>query len=122
MDPDENLRKQLRIARRVLGASEAPDDALRPDEWRDDATRLAELAVALHEWIVGRGFLPAAWQPKARPPTAESRDRLTADLAAILTGPTSGANAERLARSAAGDDADALARAMGDAARRYFGA
>ena len=55
MDPDANLRAQLLIAQRIVDASPGLD-----------AERLAELVLALHDWITCGGFLPAAWCP---PPT-----------------------------------------------------
>lgn len=45
--------------------------------------------------------------------------RLELDLAALLVGPTSGSNAERLAKGAATDPLS-LALAMRDAAERYL--
>lgn len=52
MDPNANLAEQLRLARD-------------PEEWdHDSGTRLAELVVALDEWIRKGGFLPDAWKPK----------------------------------------------------------
>lgn len=55
MDPDANLEEQLRIAERItndLGIDYA------------DADRLAELVLALNEWIKGGGFLPKQWVPR----------------------------------------------------------
>lgn len=57
MDPNANLREQLELA-----------DALRNDEgssvWdrNNRADRLAELVVALDEWLEAGGFLPERWQ------------------------------------------------------------
>lgn len=55
MDPDANLKEQLDIARQLL-AGATSDDAI-----ERDAERLAELVIALDEWIRRAGFLPAAW-------------------------------------------------------------
>lgn len=52
MDPNENLAEQLRIAREII---ERDDDA-GPSE-----NRLAELVIALHEWLARSGALPEAW-------------------------------------------------------------
>jgi len=52
MDPDENLAEQRRLAAEFL----------EPDSELLDIHRLAELVIALDEWIAGGGFLPAAWQ------------------------------------------------------------
>lgn len=54
MDPDANLDEALELAV-VL---ERYED--------DDARRLAELVLALNEWISRGGFLPAAWQRKGK--------------------------------------------------------
>jgi hypothetical protein len=53
MDPDANLKEQLRLAERLL-SEETPDN--------DDVTRLAELVVALDDWLAGGGFLPKGWK------------------------------------------------------------
>jgi hypothetical protein len=58
MDPNANLKEQLDIARKLL------DDPI----GEDDVDRLAELVVALDEWISNGGFLPKRWQtPEVRP-------------------------------------------------------
>lgn len=49
MDPHANLEEQLAISGSVLATE---------DEWPDEAVRLAELVVALHEWRRGGGFDP----------------------------------------------------------------
>jgi len=53
MDPDANLSEQRRIAEQIVenGAIDA-----------DRAERLAELVLALDEWLKKGGFLPARWQ------------------------------------------------------------
>lgn len=56
MDPTENLRMQLRIADRLI---EADDKDLRP--LPTDAVALAELVIALDEWVKAGGFLPSQW-------------------------------------------------------------
>lgn len=61
MDPNANLREQLALARSLISQNDADEnDGGTIDVC--DATRLAELVVALHEWIDGGGFLPAAWR------------------------------------------------------------
>jgi hypothetical protein len=57
MDPTANLAEQLEIAREMqdLGDVDLPVS-------QDDAQRLAELVIALDEWVRSGGFLPAAWQ------------------------------------------------------------
>ena len=57
MDPNANLAEQLRIARLLLDSTgEEPTNL--------EADRLAELVIALHEWIVKGGFLPDDWKVK----------------------------------------------------------
>lgn len=56
MDPDANLEEQLKLAKNITKA-----------EWEDidddraDMYRLAELVLALDEWICDGGFLPEKW-------------------------------------------------------------
>ncbi|APQ42343.1 hypothetical protein PBI_RICH_84 [Mycobacterium phage Rich] len=52
MDPDANLAETLGLARGIMQFAEDHDA---------QAVRLAELTLALHEWIDRGGFLPAAW-------------------------------------------------------------
>ena len=54
MDPNANLEEQLELAHKLLLC----DYGERPF----DAERLAELVVALDEWIRKGGFLPARWR------------------------------------------------------------
>jgi hypothetical protein len=51
MDPTANLAEQLALAETLLEESIG-----------DDADRLAELVLALHEWIVKGGFFPDQWR------------------------------------------------------------
>jgi hypothetical protein len=51
MDPNANLKEQLELAKRLI------DD----NTDQDAAYRLAELVLALDEWIRKGGFLPEAW-------------------------------------------------------------
>jgi hypothetical protein len=53
MDPDANLKEQLELARSI--AEQDPQSIT-------EASRLAELVLALNEWITGGGFLPSAWK------------------------------------------------------------
>lgn len=48
MDPNANLEEQLRLAEAILDEGE-------------EGNRLAELVLALDEWIRRGGFLPEAW-------------------------------------------------------------
>lgn len=57
MDPDANLREQLEIATEIIAASDE-DEGISEVE----AVRLAELMIALDEWIRRGGFLPDAWR------------------------------------------------------------
>jgi hypothetical protein len=54
MDPNANLAEQLKLAARIL-------DGAAPEE---DAERLAELVLALDEWLRRSGGLPREWAPK----------------------------------------------------------
>ncbi len=58
MDPDANLKEQLELADAISTAAEAGFES------PEDAWRLAELVLALNEWIKKGGFLPAAWSRK----------------------------------------------------------
>ncbi len=51
MDPNANLKEQIEICKRIL--AEDVDES--------DAPRLADLVLALNEWIAKGGFLPSAW-------------------------------------------------------------
>lgn len=57
MDPDENLKQQLLLAKKMVSGSYT---------WTD-ADQLAELVTSLNEWIQRGGFLPKEWQKKAPP-------------------------------------------------------
>lgn len=68
MDPTANLKEQLGLSRRITtcaddGHGEA-DAALGGGCMRcqPDAERLAELVLALNEWITKGGFLPEQWR------------------------------------------------------------
>jgi hypothetical protein len=58
MDPTANLTEQLSIARSLLDVHGV---AMSPDDVADNAERLAELVVALDEWLRKGGFLPDPW-------------------------------------------------------------
>jgi len=58
VDPNANLAEQLELARELV------------DDENPDAARLAELVIALDEWIARGGFLPLRW---ARPPREPPR-------------------------------------------------
>lgn len=49
MDPNANLKEQLQLARDIIDG---------PVEHPEDATRLAVLVLALHEWLAAGGFPP----------------------------------------------------------------
>lgn len=69
MDPEANLREQLLIA------SHLADHDYPTHELADRATRLAELVLAMDEWISHGGFLPAQWRTKPAP-RADAIDRI----------------------------------------------
>ena len=52
MDPNANLEEQLELAKKLQDSGEAGFES------PDDAWRLAELVLALDEWISTKGFLP----------------------------------------------------------------
>ena len=56
MDPDSNLKEQRQIAEWMLGDFPV---SLNREQMAD---RLAELVLALDEWIRKGGFMPAAWR------------------------------------------------------------
>jgi hypothetical protein len=63
MDPTANLKEQLELAKRIL-CSTPPSKAW---EWSqdtivEDADRLAELVLALDEWLCTGGAYPERWQ------------------------------------------------------------
>jgi hypothetical protein len=57
MDPNANLEEQRRLAARIIedGESGMGVSTIHGD-------RLAELVLALDEWIKNGGFLPEAWR------------------------------------------------------------
>jgi hypothetical protein len=66
MDPDANLKEQLELAKKLQDAGEMEFLPGKADELPNDAARLAELVLALDEWLRtvdgGKdGFLPRRW-------------------------------------------------------------
>ncbi len=57
MDVDENLREQLELANRIIDRHNGGEPA---DE--SEVDRLAELILALDEWIRKGGMLPRRWR------------------------------------------------------------
>lgn len=55
MDPNENLREQLKRARVLVDRDASTADLV------DMGAELAEYVLALNEWITKGGFPPAAW-------------------------------------------------------------
>ena len=53
MDPNANLSEQLELAKAIV-ATDHPEP--------EDAERLAELVLALDDWITRGGFLPDSWR------------------------------------------------------------
>jgi hypothetical protein len=56
VDPNANLAEQLELAERIM------DDPGRSDMTATWPISLAELVLALDEWIRGGAFLPDAWK------------------------------------------------------------
>lgn len=63
MDPNANLAEQREIAQRLLPDNDQQRllSRQRSGAIERDAARLAELVVALDEWLVKGGFSPTAW-------------------------------------------------------------
>lgn len=59
MDPNANLREQLELALQIVTEDQSPDVL------EAAANRLADLVLALDEWIAKGGFLPARWSKRA---------------------------------------------------------
>ena len=62
MDPNANLQQQLCLASLILKADDENKTVDSPE-----AVLLAELVVALDEWLRKGGFLPHAWEPPTVP-------------------------------------------------------
>ena len=56
MDPDANLKEQLELAECINLCQDRGEKCSQVD-----AARLAELVVALNEWLLTGGFLPQPW-------------------------------------------------------------
>jgi hypothetical protein len=56
MDPNANLKETLELAEAITAAS----DNEQPIN-EDDAVRLAELVIAMNEWMQKGGFCPTRW-------------------------------------------------------------
>lgn len=53
MDPNANLEEQLKLAKRIAESDDGHS--------LEDGVRLAELVIALDEWLAKGGFKPARW-------------------------------------------------------------
>lgn len=62
MDPNANLQEQLQIAAALVALIPDKEDGHGLSSACYDAKRLAELVLALDEWINRGGFLPKQWQ------------------------------------------------------------
>lgn len=58
MDPTTNLRKQHELAHLIIKEIDTHDN---PRDLTQHANELAELVIALDEWIKRGGFMPAQW-------------------------------------------------------------
>jgi hypothetical protein len=56
MDPDANLNEQLELAQEIVDSEDTGFNH------HEQAWRLAELVLALHEWMCRGGFSPEPWQ------------------------------------------------------------
>jgi oligoribonuclease (3'-5' exoribonuclease) len=79
MDPEENLKTQLLLAKAIL---ESGETGVR--NWGATAHRLAELVVALNEWIAKGGFLPKAWNKNALEAMAQKLTKQVEENAGLL--------------------------------------
>ena len=61
MDPKSNLESQLSLSKQMLKDYE---DTNSNGIDQDDAARLAELVLALNDWLSHGGFLPPQWERK----------------------------------------------------------
>lgn len=55
MDPDTNLKEQLERAQKII------NNEVDPHNMADIEIELAELVLALNEWVTKGGCLPKAW-------------------------------------------------------------
>lgn len=69
MSPNANLREQLEIAARLNALR-----VVRDKDIMNDGYRLAELIVALNEWIARGGSLPDAWAQNTIPQDTKLTD------------------------------------------------
>lgn len=58
MDPDTNLEEQLELSQEIVDSQETGFNH------HEQSWRLAELVLALDEWVKKGGFLPQQWQVK----------------------------------------------------------
>jgi hypothetical protein len=63
MDPDANLEEQLSLAQSIIEGDNVDPEGHHVAPSPEDAERLAELVLALHEWIQKGGAMPAVWEP-----------------------------------------------------------
>jgi hypothetical protein len=66
MDPTANLKEQIKHARRLLRCDERGVAQHGPgfDNCQCDPVRLAELVLALNEWLTRGGALPPQWESR----------------------------------------------------------
>ena len=57
VDPDANLKEQIRIAKQIIQAIDKGEEI----DMFERGDRLAELVIALDEWITRGGFIPGRW-------------------------------------------------------------
>jgi len=64
MDPNANLKEQVQLARRIIAIADDDENEDTLLEQAERAERLAELVIALHDWIIHGGFLPSPWRTR----------------------------------------------------------
>lgn len=61
MDPTENLKEQLRLAKFIIEKEEKNIHNFNSDEIISAAVELSDLVLALNNWIDKGGFYPKQW-------------------------------------------------------------
>lgn len=62
MDPNENLKEQLKLANDIVNTDLEGDDL--------DPMRLAELVLAMDQWMRAGGFPPDDWKKSSQETTS----------------------------------------------------
>lgn len=99
MDPSANLKEQLELAEKLFTREEEYESS---DDYDIDARRLAELVLALNEWIMGRGYMPVQWQAaRAQRGTSQNPENAYRTIEVTQGRMTGGHNLQELPKSGA---------------------